>query len=327
MVLTSTGPENTSESPRKRQGKQICIVARGDFLSLQLCTWIPGCDQRRRSKELCSSLQCGCVVSRRVASTGGDEVLDGVDGLDAAEGADGGAVERGGGTGEIELARQGPTLQEPVNKARMKNVTSAGGVHRLNSKCRGVVEARAVPGQNALFAQSRGGEAAAKAIPERGQGLPQIRFFHQPPRDIPAGDEEVNAFQERVHAGIKFVQVSDDGDACGARPACRGGRSRGVVTIYVKSAGMNDPIALEFFGAQSQAVVALPKNGAFAGVIDKDESMLAGTAGRGEEVRLDAEARKFRAMELGGDVVPDLAHVARAQAPLLAGNHCGGHLA
>src|SRR5260370_30987855 len=90
---------------------------------------------------------------------------------------------------------------------------------------------------------------------------------------------------------------------------------------------MNDPIALEFFGAQSQAVVAFPKNGAFAEVIDKDESLLAGTAGRREEMRFDAEARKFRAMELGGDVVPDLAHVVRAQAPLLTGNHCGGDLA
>src|SRR6266702_1821031 len=252
------------------------------------------------------------VVGQRVASAGGDEALDGFDGLDATAGADGGAVERGGGAGEIELLLQEPTLQESVNKARMKNVTSAGGVHRLNSKCRGVVELRPVPCQYAFFAECCGGKAATKSFAKRGQGLPQIRFFHQPPGDIPAGDEVVNAFQERVHAGIKFVQVSDDGDACGARPACRGGRSRGVVTIHVKRAGMNDPIALKFFRSQSQTVVAFPKNGAFAGVIDKDESLLAGTSGRGEEMRLDAEARKFRAMELGGDVVPDLANVARA---------------
>src|SRR6266702_2542188 len=209
------------------------------------------------------------VVGQRVASAGGDEALDGFDGLDATAGADGSAVERSGGAGEIELLLQEPTLQESVNKARMKNVTRAGGVYRLNSKCRGIVEARPIPGQYAFFAQSRGGEAATKSFAKRGQGLPQIRFFHQPPGDIPAGDEEVNAFQERVHAGIKFVQVSDDGDACGARPACRGGRSRGVVTIDVKSARVDDPIALEFFGAQGQAVVAFRKSGAFAGVIDK----------------------------------------------------------
>src|SRR6266704_1135865 len=162
MVLTSPGPENNSDSPRKRQGKQICIVARGDFLSLQLCIWIPGCDQRRRSKELCWSLQFGCVVSRRVASAGGDEALDGVYGLDATAGADGGAVERGSGAGKIELALQRPPLEQTIDKAGVKNVTSAGGVHRLNSKCRGIVEARAVAGQYTFFAQSCGGKAATK---------------------------------------------------------------------------------------------------------------------------------------------------------------------
>src|SRR6266702_4463224 len=100
------------------------------------------------------------VVGQRVASAGGDEALDGFDGLDATAGADGGAVERGGGAGKIELARQGPTLQESVNKARMKNVSGAGGVNRLHTKSGCVMELRSVPGQNAFFAQSRGGEAA-----------------------------------------------------------------------------------------------------------------------------------------------------------------------
>ncbi len=78
---------------------------------------------------------------------------------------------------------------------------------------------------------------------------------------------------------------------------------------------------------QRQAVVAFPKDGTFAAVIDKDESLLAGTAGRGEKMGFDAEAGKFRAMQLGGDVVADFADVARAQAPLPAGNHGGGDLA
>jgi len=34
-------------------------------------------------------------------------LLDGIDGLDAAAGAEGGAVEGGGGAGEIELALKG----------------------------------------------------------------------------------------------------------------------------------------------------------------------------------------------------------------------------
>ncbi len=90
---------------------------------------------------------------------------------------------------------------------------------------------------------------------------------------------------------------------------------------------MDDPIALEFFRTQRQAVVAFPKDGALAAVIDKDEGLLAGTAGRGEKMGFDAEARKFRAVQLGGDVVADFADVTCAQAPLLAGNHGGRDLA
>src|SRR5882762_2340262 len=90
---------------------------------------------------------------------------------------------------------------------------------------------------------------------------------------------------------------------------------------------MDDPIALKFFRTQRQAVVPFPKNGAFATVIDKDEGLLAGTPGSHEEMSFDPRLRKFRAMEFGRAVVPDLAHVASAQAPLLAGNHGGSDLA
>src|SRR5713101_511836 len=254
-------------------------------------------------------------------------MLDGVDGLNATAGADGGAVEGGGGAGKIELALQRPTLQEGVDKAGVKNVTGAGGVNGLHAKSGGVVELLSVPGQNAFFAQCGSSKAAAKSFPECGQGLLQIRFFHQPPRNIPAGNEVVDALQERVHAGIKFIHVGNDRNAGGASPASSRSRGSRIVSIDVKSAGIDDPIAVEFFRTQSQAVVPFPKNGALAGVIHVNESLLAGTSGCGEKMRLDAEARKFRAMERCGAVVTDLAHVARAQAPLLASNHRGGDLA
>src|SRR5713226_4895707 len=129
-------------------------------------------------------------------SAGGHQLFDCCDGLDAAAGADGGAVEGGGGAGEIELALQGPTLQEPVNEACVKNVSGAGGVNGLHAKSGGVVELRPVPGQYAFFAQRRSGKAAAKSFPQRGQGLAQVGFSHQPPRNIPAGNEIVDALQE-----------------------------------------------------------------------------------------------------------------------------------
>src|SRR5229473_4405155 len=89
---------------------------------------------------------------------------------------------------------------------------------------------------------------------------------------------------------------------------------------------MDDPIALEFFRTQRQAVVAFPKDGTLAAVIHENESLLAGTAGRGEKMSFDAKARKFRAVQPGGDVVADFADVTRAQTPLPAGNHGRGDL-
>src|SRR6266853_754974 len=134
-----------------------------------------------------------CFVSSRMPRTGGDEALDGVDGRDAAASAEGGAVEGGGGAGEIELARQGPASQEAVEEASVKNVSGAGGVNRLDPECWRVVEARAVPGEDTLFAQCGSGEAGAKLFAEHGQGLSQIQFFRQPAGNVPASDEVVDA--------------------------------------------------------------------------------------------------------------------------------------
>src|SRR2546429_3990760 len=91
---------------------------------------------------------------------------------------------------------------EPVEEAGMKNVSGAGGVNRLHTKSGGVVESGPVPGQYASFAQRCGGKAAAKSFPQRGQGLAQIRFVHEPPRNIPAGDEVADILQKRFDARI-----------------------------------------------------------------------------------------------------------------------------
>src|SRR6267154_1756239 len=261
-----------------------------------------------------------------MAGAASDEVLDSCDGLDAGAGAEGGAVEGGGGAGEIQLALKGPALQEGVNEAGVKNVAGAGGVHRLHAKGRGAVELRSVPGQDALFAECGGSEAGAKSFLEGGQGFFQVRLFREATGDISAGDEVVDALQEGFHAGVEFIYVGDDGNAGGARPA-RGDRcGGGIVSIDVQGARMDDPIAPEFFGTERQAVVALPENSAFAGIVDKDKSLLAGTAGGDEEMSLDAVPRKFGAVQFGGAVVADFADVAGTQAPLLASNHGGGDL-
>src|SRR5258708_4525082 len=232
--------------------------------------------------------------------------FDDFDGLDSATGADGGAIERGGGAGEIELPLQMPALQEAVDEARVKNVSGAGGVDGLDAKSGGIVELRPVPGQYAFFAQRCSGKPAAKSFPKRGQGLAQIRFSHQPPRDIPAGNEIVDAIQEGVDDGIRFVRVGNDRNAGGASPARGGSRGGRIMSIDVKSAGSDDPIAVEFFRTQGQPVVPFPKNGALAGVIHENESLLAGTSRCGEEMRFDAQAPKFPPMNPSAAVLPAL---------------------
>ena len=92
-----------------------------------------------------------------MASACGDEVLDGGDGVDAGAGAEGGAVEGGGGAGEIELAGQGPALQEAVDEGGVEDVSGARGVDRLDVEGGGVVELRTVPGEDAFFAEGCGG--------------------------------------------------------------------------------------------------------------------------------------------------------------------------
>src|SRR6266849_8133493 len=112
----------------------------------------------------------GCVVSGRVPWARGHQPFYAFDGLDAAAGAEGGAVEGGGGAGEIKLAGQGPALQEAVDEAGVENVSGAGGVDRLHAKGGGVVELGVVPGQDALFAECGAGAASATPSLERRYG-------------------------------------------------------------------------------------------------------------------------------------------------------------
>src|SRR5271168_1438614 len=95
----------------------------------------------------------------------------------------------------------------------------------------------------------------------------------------------------------------------------------------MKGARIEDPLAIEFFGPKSQALVAFPKHGAFAGFIYENEGLLAGARGSGEETGFDAAAGKFGAVQFGGGVFADFADIAGAQAPALAGDYGGGGLA
>ena len=136
-----------------------------------------------------------------VAGASGEEMLDGGERGDSTAGADGGAIERGGGAGEVELLLQRPALQKRVDEAGVEKVAGAGCVHGVNLKSGGVVELCAVPGENAVGAERGAGEAAAEAAMHGGKRAVQVVRGGEFAGNVTAGDEEIGraSCRERVY--------------------------------------------------------------------------------------------------------------------------------
>src|SRR2546423_12118443 len=97
-----------------------------------------------------------------MAGASGDEMFDFRDGADTATRADGGAIERSGGAGELELAGRGPILEERVDEGGVKNVAGAGGVRNVYVEGRRIKELGTIEGENAIVAQRGGGEVVGE---------------------------------------------------------------------------------------------------------------------------------------------------------------------
>lgn len=188
------------------------------------------------------------------------------------------------------------------------------------------MEFYAVPGEDAFVSQGGCCERAAIAVAQPGERFAQIGFGEKATGDVAAGNEVVYVGEQSFHAGVEFIEVRDNRDTRAAGPGCGGCRRGGVMSIYVQGAGVADPVALEFFWAERQALIALPKNGALSGVIDEDESLLAWAAWRDEEMGFDTKTGKFGTMERGGVVVAEFPNVAGAESPGLAGHYGGRDL-
>ena len=109
-----------------------------------------------------------------IARRGGHEGFYGFHRADASTGAGGGAVEGGGGAGEIELAREGPALQQPIDEACVEDVACTGGVGDGNAIGGTQMEVASIPGENPIFSQGRGGHGAAVAVFHCAKGLFEI---------------------------------------------------------------------------------------------------------------------------------------------------------
>jgi len=262
-----------------------------------------------------------------VAGGGGDQVRDFVEWGDVAAGADAGAVEGGGGAGEFELAGERPCLEQSIDEAGVEDVAGAGGVDRFDAEGGAIVELRAVVGEDAFGAEGSGGEAGVVPGADGGERFAEVGFAGDAAGDVAAGDEVIDQGEKGIDAGIELIEIGDYGDAGFAGPGGCRGCGGGVVAVEVKGAGFADPILIEIGGLEGEAIIALPEDGALAGVVDEDESLLAGAAWRGEEMRFHAMVGELGAVKGCGEVVANFADVAGAESPGLAGDHCGGNLA
>ncbi len=164
--------------------------------------------------------------------------------MDAAAGAYGGAVQGGCGTGEFQLAVEGPVLEETVDEAGVEDVAGTGGVDYGDAVGGGVEELLSVEGEDALLAEGRGGEAGGVAAVHLAEGLLEVGLGGEARGEVAADDEVVDVGDEIFDVGVELVEVGDDGDAGGAGPG--GGEDGGfsVVAVDVEGAGVGDPFAL-----------------------------------------------------------------------------------
>jgi len=261
-----------------------------------------------------------------MARAGRDAPFDCSEGLNGAAGPESGAVQRGGGAGKLELARRRPALQQRVDESSVKDIARSGRVERFHLKCRRVVELRAVPGKNAFVSKCGGGKPASKALENKRERLAEVVLVGEPARDVAADDEIVDPGQQGIDGGVELVEIGDYGNVRSASPSRSSDGCGGVVTIHEKSASGSDPLRAKFLGLEREARISPPENGAFAGRVNEDESLLAG-AGCGEELRFDTEAGEFGAVDPGSFVIAEFSDVPGAKAPGLAGDHRRGDLA
>ena len=266
-------------------------------------------------------------MRRLVAESGGDEAFDFPDGGDVASGSGAGAVEGRGGAGEVELATERPVLMKAVEEAGVENVACAGGVDGGDAVGGGVVELGSIPCENAVFAEGGCGEFCPVAALHLAEGGFEVGLGHQAAGEVAADDEVVDVDEEIFDAGIKFVEVGDDGNVGGLGPL-RGDRGGGgVVAVDVEEAGVDDPIAVKVVGMEDEAVVAMAEDSSLAIAVNQDDGLGASGVGDGDEPGLNAGEGEGFTMEFGGVVIAELANVAGDHAPALAGDHGGCDLA
>ncbi len=137
----------------------------------------------------------------------------------------------------------------------------AGGVRSVHVEGRRVVKVCAVIGEDAVVPERSGGEFVGEFFVDELERFGEIGFAGDAAGNVFAGDQEVYVREKRVDAGIKIVEVGDDGNLRGASPFGGKGCSGGVVAVNEESAGGGNPFALEFGWLEREAFIVAAKDG------------------------------------------------------------------
>ncbi len=273
------------------------------------------------------------MISGQLSKRGGmtsaidEELFDGDNGLNSASGACTCAIQRGGRAGEVQGLPQSALAQQAVDESCVKYVAGAGRVHHADLIGGPVTECAADTREDSFMTEGCSREIATESLLHLRQRFEQIGPAAQVPWNVAADDKVVNLFDQAFDIRVEFVQIGDDRDTGLARPG--GGREGGcgVVTVDVQHSRIGDPLAPQFFGAQRDAIVASPQNGALAGVLHQNKGLLAGAGGRCDDADFDAGFAECLSVERGSIVVAEFADVTSSESPELAGHHSGGDLA
>lgn len=245
----------------------------------------------------------------------------------AASGAERFAIEAGGGAGEVQNALQLPALQNAVAETSVKEIAGASGVHDAHFVGRRIPETAAVPSESAVNAQSGANGVVAEFAFEEREGLEEIGFAGGGGREVAGADGIIHEFQDGGELGRPAVEVGDDGDFSGVGPSSGAASGGGVVAVDVEQTSGGDPIFLEEGRRNAETRVAMPGDGAFAGVlIHEDKGEVAGRVATDGKMKGNPFPAQGGAMQIRGGVIADAADVVRAKSPAAAGKQGGGDL-
>ena len=182
------------------------------------------------------------------------------------------AVQTGRGAGKVQDALQFPALQKAERKPGMKQIAGSSGVHDANFIGRRIPETAAVPREGTVDAECGAHGVIAEFAFEQRESFEEVGFAGRGGGEVARDDGIVDKLEHRSKVGSPAINIGDDGNFRGASP-CRGTTgSGGVVAVDIEKPSGRDPVFLDEGRCDPETRVAMPDDGAFAGLlVNEDE--------------------------------------------------------